>query len=222
MFKKILIADDIDSINLGILSQLEKNGNVEVEHVRYCDDAYLRIKKAILEEAPFDLLITDLSFKKDHRDVIFEAGEDLILAVRKEQPEIKIIAYSVDERSYRIKSLFSELEINAFVSKGRDGNPQLLRAMRLIYDSDKKYISPHLESLLSHNTVLEIDEDDIELLKYLSLGLNQEEIAKALKDLGRSSASLSSVEKRIGKLKVFFKAKNPTHMVGLAKDMGLI
>ena len=53
MFKKILIADDIDSINLGILSQLEKNGNVEVEHVRYCDDAYLRIKKAILEEAPF-------------------------------------------------------------------------------------------------------------------------------------------------------------------------
>ena len=154
--------------------------------------------------------------------MIFEAGEDLILAVRKEQPEIKIIAYSVDERSYRIKSLFSELEINAFVSKGRDGNPQLLRAMRLIYDSDKKYISPHLESLLSHNTVLEIDEDDIELLKYLSLGLNQEEIAKALKDLGRSSASLSSVEKRIGKLKVFFKAKNPTHMVGLAKDMGLI
>lgn len=222
MFKKILIADDIDSINLGILSQLTKNENVEVEHVRYCDDAYLRIKKSITEGAPFDLLITDLSFKKDHRDVVFEAGEDLILAVRRELPDIKIIAYSVDERSYRIKSLFKDLDINAFESKGREGNSQLLRAMRSIFDSDEKYISPHLEQLLNKNRVLEIDEDDIELLKYLSLGLNQDEIAKALKDLGKSSASLSSVEKRIGKLKVFFKAKNPAHMVGLAKDMGLI
>lgn len=222
MFKKILIADDIDSINLGILSQLQKDGSVEVDHVRYCDDAYLKIKKAILDEAPFDLLITDLSFKKDYRDVVFESGEDLIFAIKKEQPQIKIIAYSVDERSYRIKSLFKELEIDAFVSKGREGNPQLLKAMRFIYDSDKKYISPHLEYLLNSNLVLEIDEEDIELLKHLSLGLNQDEIAKVLKDLRKSSASLSSIEKRIGKLKIFFKAKNTIHMVGMAKDMGLI
>lgn len=222
MFKKILIADDIDSINLGILSQLEKNGSVEVDHVRYCDDAYLRIKKANLDGAPFDLLISDLSFKQDHREVVFKSGEDLILAVKKEQPEISIIAYSVDERSFRIKSLFNDLDINAFVSKGREGNPQLLKAMRSIYGSDKRYISPHLEHILNNSAVVEIDEDDIELLKQLSLGLNQDEIAKVLKDLGKSSASLSSIEKRIGKLKVFFKAKNTIHMVGMAKDMGLI
>ena len=222
MFKKILIADDIDSINLGILSQLEKNGSVGVEHVRYCDDAYLKIKKANLDGIPFDLLISDLSFKKDHRDVVFKSGEELIYAIKNEQPEISIIAYSVDERSFRIKSLFNDLDINAFVSKGRDGNLQLLKAIRSIYGSDKRYISPHLEHILNTSAVIEIDEDDIELLKQLSLGLNQDEIAKVLKDLGKSSASLSSIEKRIGKLKIFFKARNTTHMVGMAKDMGLI
>jgi len=221
MFKKILIADDIDTINLGILSQLEKNGSVEVDHVRYCDDAYLKIKKAILDKEPFDLLISDLSFKQDHREVVFKSGEDLILAVKKEQPEISIIAYSVDERSFRIKSLFKDLDINAFVSKGREGNLQLLKAMRLIYNSDKKYISPHLEHFLNNNSVIEIDKDDIELLKHLSLGLNQEEIAKALKELGKSSASLSSIEKRIGKLKIFFQSKKYYSHGGNCKRHGV-
>lgn len=222
MFKKILIADDIDIINLGILSLLEKGNDAVIDHVRYCDDAILKIKNGLKYNAPYDLLISDLSFKPDHRNVALETGEDLIAAVRKLQSDIKVIAYSVDERSYRIKGLFEKLDINGFVSKGRQGSVELSNAIKLIQDSDKRYISPHLAHLLADSSVLEIDENDIEVIKYLSKGFGQEEISKKLQELGRSSSSQSSVEKRINKLKIFFKANNPAHLVSIAKDMGLI
>jgi len=222
MFKKILIADDIDSINLGIKSLLEKGVSVEIDHVRYCDDAILKIKKALKDGVPYELLISDLSFKQDHREVKLAGGEELIAAARKEQPEIKVIAYSVDERNFRIKSLFDTLDVDAFVSKGREGSVQLANAITTIYNSDKRYISPHLSHLLTDSSALEIEESDVEVLQYLSKGLSQEEIAKTLQELRKSSASLSSVEKRINKLKIVFKAKNLAHLVSITKDMGLI
>lgn len=222
MFKKILIADDIDSINLGIKSLLEKDTSIEIDHVRYCDDALLKIKKALKGGAPYELLISDLSFKQDHRDVKLAGGEELIEAVRKEQPQIKIIAYSVDERNFRIKSLFGTFGVNAFVSKGREGSAELSSAIKVIYNSDTRYISPHLSHLLADSSALEIDENDLQVLKYLSKGLGQEEIAKVLQELKRPSASLSSVEKRINKLKIIFRAKNLAHLVSITKDMGLI
>lgn len=222
MFKKILIADDIDIINIGILSLLKKGDSAIIDHVRYCDEAILKIKKGLQDNAPYDLLISDLSFKPDHRPAVLESGEDLIFAVRKLQPEIKVIAYSVDERSYRIKSLFEKLDIDGFVSKGRQGSVELSNAINQIEETGKRYISPHLAHLLASSSVLEINENDIEVIKYLSRGFGQEEIAKKLQELGRSSSSQSSVEKRINKLKIFFKANNLAHLVSIAKDMGLI
>lgn len=222
MFKKILIADDIDSVNLGVKSLLEKETSVEIDHVRYCDDAILKIKKAVRDGFPYELLISDLSFKQDHREVRLAGGEELIAAARKEQPEIKVIAYSVDERNFRIKSLFDTFEVDAFVSKGRDGSAQLSNAIKTIYDSDRRYISPHLNHLLADSSALEIDENDVEVLHYLSKGMSQEEIAKTLQQLKRTSSSLSSMEKRINKLKIVFKARNLAHLVSIAKDMGLI
>ena len=68
MFKKILIAEDLKGINEGIFSFLNDNLQIEkLEVVQYCDEAYLKYKKAILDEEPYDLLITDLSFVDDHR-----------------------------------------------------------------------------------------------------------------------------------------------------------
>lgn len=222
MFKKILIADDIDSINLGIFSQL-KNSDAIVEHVRYCDEAILKIKSALkIDNSPYDLLISDLSFKPDHRHERLTSGEELISEVRKEQPEIKIIAYSVDDRKYRIKPLFENLGINAFVSKGREGSVELSKAIKTIFASDEQYISPHLAHLLVDSTVLEIDANDVDVLQFLSRGYGVTEIAKSLKELKKPSSSLSSVEKRINKLKIIFKAKNVVHLVSITKDMGLI
>ena len=78
MFKKVLIADDLGSINKGVLSLLDKTGIRDVQSEQYCDSSYLKIKKALLDKDPYELLITDLSFKSDHRDEKYTSGEELI------------------------------------------------------------------------------------------------------------------------------------------------
>ena len=67
MFTKVLATDDLGSINKGVFTVVKGLGIQEVQQVMYCDDAYLRIKKATLDNQPFQLLVTDLSFKADHR-----------------------------------------------------------------------------------------------------------------------------------------------------------
>ena len=66
MFQKVLIAEDIDIINSGLLSTLKEVNIHNVTHVSYCDEALLKLRKAFLDDDPFELLISDLSFIEDH------------------------------------------------------------------------------------------------------------------------------------------------------------
>lgn len=222
MFKKILIAEDIDSIGLGLTAVLEKLHSAQIVHAKYCDEAILKIRKAILDAVPFDLLITDLSFEPDHRPTTLSNGEDLIKAVKEHQPGLKIIAYSIEDRTYTIKCLLQDLDINAYVWKGRESSGEVIRAINTIYNSDQKYLSPRFSHILQPATLLEIEEVDIQLIKHLSQGLQVGEICEIFKTQGRSAKSNSSVEKQINKLKTYFKAKNNAHLVSIAKDMGLV
>ncbi len=135
MFNKVLIAEDLDSISIAVIQALEMLSIVEIHHAKYCDDAYLKIKKALLDNVPYDLLISDLSFKTDHRENKLTSGEELIEAVKKVQPDIKTIVFSIEDKSFRIKSLFNNLGINAYVSKGRNSIPELQKTIQRIYDT---------------------------------------------------------------------------------------
>lgn len=65
MFKKILIAEDFQDTNKGIANALENRFQIEqLQEELYCDKAYNRFKSAFTENEPFDLVITDLSFKE--------------------------------------------------------------------------------------------------------------------------------------------------------------
>lgn len=222
MFKKVIIAEDLDSINLGIAQALQDLNISNFDHSKYCDDAFLKIRKAILDHEPYDLLISDLSFKKDHREITLENGDHLIEKVRFLQPNIKIIAYSVEEKIYRIKSLFQDSDINAYILKGRNSIEELKKAISLLNTSDNKYISPEIAFVLKEKNNYEIDDFDILILKHLSTGTPQDEIGKIFKDLGIKPNSKSTLEKRISRLKDFFKANNSTHLIAIVKDMGVI
>ena len=222
MFKKILIAEDIDTISIGVASILEKHTNADVRNTKYCDEAIAKIKRAIAEESPFDLIITDLSFKEDHRETTIANGEGLIAAIRKIQPNVKIIVYSIDDRAHRIKALFNNFSINAFIAKGRDSIAEFPYALQMISATDAFYISQQVAHLFEEKSISEIDRYDIELLKHLSQGLTQSEISEIIKAQGKNTSSTSSIEKRINKLKIYFKANNTIHLIAIAKDMGVI
>ncbi|MFV7235779.1 response regulator [Flavobacterium sp. ZB4R12] len=222
MFHKVLVAEDLDSISMTVVQALEELSVVEIHHAKYCDDAFLKIKKALHDEEPFDLLISDLSFKPDHRENRLSTGEELIDAVKKLQPNIKTIVFSIEDKSFRIKSLFNNSGINAYVSKGRNSIPQLKNAVQNIFNSDEKIISAELSHLLRDKSILEIEAYDISLLKFLSKGLILDEIALEFKKSGIIPNGSSSIEKRINKLKIYFKASNNVHLISITKDLGLV
>lgn len=221
MFKKVLIAEDFDSINLAVMQVLSELGVTEIHHAKYCDDAQLKIKKANLDNQPFDLLISDLSFRADHRKVHLIGGDDLIKWVREVQPDLKIIVHSVEDKTFHIKSLFENQNIDAFVIKGRRSIKQLKIAINKLFQTDDKYISPEVDYMLQDKTINEIDNYDIELIKQLSMGIPQEKMDIKFKELGISPSSKSAIEKRIGKLKDYFKANNTVHLISIAKDLGI-
>lgn len=212
MFKKVILADDLVSINLGMLTVLDTLKVGQVETVQYCDDAFLRIKRAFQDQDPFDLLITDLSFKKDHRDQNYPSGESLIEALYAEYPELPIIVYSIEDRIQRVRKLLTQNGVNAYVCKGRRGLIELKEAIQAVYEQEL-YVSPQVAPALSKKTDLEIDDFDILVLKHLSLGLSQDQISQQLKNDGVSPNSLSTIEKRLNKLRIQFKANNAIHLV---------
>ena len=222
MFTKVLIADDIDFNDLGAAQILNELDVVEIHYAKYCDEALLKIKKANLDGIPFQLLISDLSFKADHQLNQLNSGEELIVAAKKQCPDLKIIVFSIEDRAHRIKLLFDELNIDGYVIKGRNTLYDLKRAIQKTYNNEPENISPELLYLLQDKTTSEIDNYDVQLIKYLSIGISQENIESEFKKEGINPNSKSSIEKHINKLKIYFKANNTVHLVAIAKDLGII
>lgn len=222
MFSKILVADDIDLNNIATEKAVNELHIPVAEYVKYCDDALLRLKKAEIENAPFQLLITDLSFKADHRNAQITSGEQLIAKVRAEFPSIKIIAFSIDDRLHKIKKLIQEYDIEAYVVKHRNTSTELKKAIEQVWNGKEKYISPDVAHALQDKSASEIDDYDIQLLTQLSLGIPQESMEAKFKELNITPNSKSTIEKRISKLKDYFQANNTIHLIAIAKDMGLV
>ncbi|MGI9532536.1 response regulator [Lutimonas sp.] len=221
MFGKVLVAEDMDDISRGIVSTLEELGIVDIQQVQYCDDALLKIKKAALDGAQFELLITDLSFNLDHRTQKIASGDALASVVRQHYPEIKIIMYSIEDRAQKIRHLINDLGIHGYVSKGRHGLKDLSKSVELVF-KDTIFLSEQISHALNPQQDFEVQEFDLILLDKLSKGKSQEEISAELKNEGVKPSSLSTIEKRLNKLKIEFKANNAIHLVAKAKDLGLI
>ncbi|MDC8001787.1 response regulator [Aequorivita todarodis] len=221
MFKKVLVSEDLGSISNGIISVLEMLRIDNHKQVQYCDDAYLKIKKANLDGRPFDLLITDLSFKADHRQQQFPSGEKLIKVLKQEYPTLKIIAYSVEDRPQKIRAVMLDGKADAYVCKGRNGLRELDEAITAVLNG-KTYLSPQISNALRETSTSEIEDYDIKIMQLLAQGQSQEEISQNFKEKNITPSSLSAIEKKIVKLKNQFNAKNSVQLISIAKDLGLI
>ncbi len=221
MFRKVLVAEDMDDVNQGVYTTLSKLDIAEVHQTQYCDDAYLKIKKSYLDDEPYELLVTDLSFKGDHREQNYPSGEALIEKVKSEYPDLKVIAYSVEDRLQKVRTLVNNYGIEGYVCKGRNGLKELSKAIKSIYNNER-YLSEEVKNALSSKLDLGINQFDIELMEHLAKGLSQDEISALFKKNNISPSSLSSIEKHLNKLRIQFGANNAIHLVAIVKDLGLI
>lgn len=221
MFKKVLVAEDMDSINEAVSIVLKNLGIYEVAHSQYCDQAWLMAKKAIQENNAFNLLICDLSFKRDFRDEKITSGQQLIAALKKEDPNLKVIVNSIEDHPQTVRNLWDSGNIDAYVCKDRNGLKDLKEAI-LSLSKGKSYNSPTIEKALKQKNLLSLDEFEISIVKYLSKGYTQDEIEKELKKKNIRPSSRSAIEKRLKGLREEFKANTNPHLIGIMKDLKLI
>lgn len=221
MFKKALIAEDADFMSSGIKSALESIQIPVIEYAKYCDEAFLKLKNAQLSNEPFDLLISDLSFLENLNPQRLCCGEDLIKATKELQPSIKTVVFSVEDKAHRVKNLVVDLQVDAYVSKHVNGERELKEAIAIVFNNGF-FISPRLKPALQVKEDFEITDYDVSLLLYLSKGFEQKDISEKLKTKKISPSSVSSIEKRLKLLKENFNANNPTQLIAITKDFGLI
>ena len=221
MFKKVLIAEDNDSINFAVRSVMQELNIEKIEHAQYCDSAWLLAKKAILEHEPFDLLICDLSFKNDHRNEKLTSGKDLIAVLKKEDPNLTVLVNSVEDQPQTVKSLWDSGNINGYVCKGRNGMKDLKEAINVI-NNGKIFNSLEVENALKQANMLVLEDFEINLLSYIANGLTQEEIQEKFKEKKIFPNSKSTIEKRLKELREEFNARTTPHLIGIVKDLNLI
>jgi Response regulator containing a CheY-like receiver domain and an HTH DNA-binding domain len=220
MFKKILIAEDHEIENSGVINTLKEMQIQDFEFVSYCDDALRKLTKALQDKQPYDLLITDLSFQQDHIQQNISSGQELIRQVRELQPLLKIIVLSSEKRPMAIDELFKTYNIDGFVSKARNDGKELKNTMKKIYKNEIVIPQEILNSIRNYS--FDFTEYDINLLKLLSLGFTQSEIEIQFKKENIQPYSKSSIEKRLSELRDNLRAKNNIEMIVLCKDLGII
>jgi DNA-binding NarL/FixJ family response regulator len=203
MFRKTLIVEDQEVANLGIMSTLEELLIPRFDFVTYCDEALQRLKAAAAENAPYDLLIADLSFKKDHIAQKLKNGQELIYEARKIQPDLKVVVFSVESRSKIIDDLYKTYHINGFVSKARNDGKELKNTIRKVFKGETVMSQDILNAI--RKIPRDLDEYDLKLLELLSKGCKQNEIQTYLNEL-----------------REIFCAKNNIEMIVICKDIGLI
>lgn len=200
MIQKILIAEDHETANISIQKTLEELGITNPDYVYYCDDALLKIKKAIAGGDSYDLLITDLYFEKDHREQQLSGGEALIEEVRKLQPEIKILVFSAESKPLLIQRLFGQLQIDGYVRKARGDARELMKAINTIKEH-QRYVPALVTEQARHKKAHDFTEYDVTILSLMVAGKKQQEVSDYLKENNISPSGLSSIEKRLKYIK---------------------
>lgn len=221
MFKKVLVAEDMDSINLAVASVLQNLDIDKVEHAQYCDKAWLLAKKAMQDKEPFQLLICDLSFKNDHHTEKINSGKELINLLKREDPNLKILVNTIEDHPHTVRSLWDSGQIDGYVCKDRNGMRDLKKAILALNDGHQ-YNSDGIEAILKKDNLLFLGNWEMELLQAVAVGLTQDEIQKDFKKRNITPSSKSSIEKRLKELREEFSANTTAHLIGIVKDLKIL
>jgi len=223
MFKKVLIAEDQEMMNIALRQTMVKLGVVldARDYVTRCDDALARIKIAIREKKPYELLITDLSFKTDSRAVEISSGAELIQTIKHLQPDIKVLVFSVHDQESIANALFNELGIDGYVTKGLQDSVDFNLAINAIAKG-KIYRSANLKRSFENEVNYELKPVEKTILTFVSEGKTQKWIEGYLKKNKVKPSSSSIIDKKLSRLRGIFNTASTTQLICYLKDKGLI
>jgi len=220
-YSKVLVAEDNDSIIKGVVLKLRELGVDNVQHSQFCYDAFLKVKKALKDKNPYQLLVCDLLFTPSSKSNGMSSGQELITAIKKIQPDIKVIVFTVEDKQLIIKSLLKDIKVEAYVCKGLDGLKELDKAIQAV-GKNQDYTCPKATAALNQKNVVQLDAYEKQLLQLVANGLKHQEISDHLKSKNISPNSVRSIEDHMSKLRDNFNAATTPQLIFLVHNLGLI
>lgn len=221
MFERVLIAEDHHSVNSWVKQTLTALGTVEIRQAHYCDDAFKLLEIALRESTPFDLLITDLSFREDRKEQKLHNGTELIGAARRLQPRLKILVFSAEDQPAIAGSLYERFEINGYVPKGPRDEEDMRQALSQIA-KHQIYIPGEFQQAVRAKNAHDFTNYDIIIISELAQGTYQKNIPYVLEQKGFKACSLSSVEKRLGQIRDALGFSKNEQLIAYCKDHWII
>ena len=221
MIDKVIIAEDHESANLSVQKTLEELRIPQIDYAFYCDDALNKIQVAKQQGAPYDLLITDLYFEDDGTLQKIGGGFDLIRAVRAIQPGIMVLIFSAEHRPATIDMLFKNYEVDAYVRKARHDAKELKLAIEALCNQ-QTYYPRALAQLVKQSNSYEFTEFDINVIRLISQGYQQNEIPGYLSQHNIKPCSLSMIEKRLRQIRDELSFSKNEQLVLFCKETGIL
>ena len=221
MIDKVIIAEDHEIANLSIQKAMEELRVQHIDYVYYCDDALNKIRTAKEKVSPYDLLITDLYFEEDGTFQKIGGGFDLIRSVRELQPDIMILIFSAEHRPATIDMLFKNYSIDAYVRKARHDARELKQAVETL-NKNQRYYPRTLDELVKKSNAYEFTEFDINIIRLLSQGYQQNEIPGYLQEHNIKPSSLSMIEKRLKQIRDELNISKNEQLVLFCKEVGVL
>jgi len=219
---KILLTDDHQLIIEGILSYLNGIENLNIVTTNSCDDAYAKIKVALVDE-PFDILFTDLSFDNTDNSSKIDSGENLIKTLRSENIDIKVGVLTGHSETNRIFNVIRNLEPSAYLLKGKCNTNELNFAIQKML-AGEIYYTHEIHQKLLKRALVEIQMDDvaIQILKELPNHPKISNLEGIVKKDDGSFLKIRSIENKLAKLRTDLQANNNTDLVLKAKELGIL
>ncbi|HEY4289192.1 MAG TPA: response regulator [Puia sp.] len=221
MFEKVLIAEDHESASISVQKTLEEIGIARPDYVYYCDDALVRIQKAVETGQPYDLLITDLVFDSDHRKERLTDGAQLIRAAQAIDPSLPVLVFSAEGRIAVIETLYTLHQIDGYVQKGRGDATELKQALIQITGNQRYFPRFYIQATRREN-VHDFEAFDIKIISLLAAGMRQKDIPDYLKRNKIKPDGLSSIEKRLKRMKEGLNFSTNEQLVAYCTEMGIV
>lgn len=221
MIDSVLIAEDHESANISIQMTLKELGISHADYVYYCDDALARIKNALQQQRPYDLLITDLYFEEDAKVQQLPGGMELIRAARVVQPGLKVLVFTAENRPAILETLLNDHQIDGYVRKARNDARELHYAITEL-KRNSRYFPRNVLQLIKQKNSYNFSEFDITIISLLANGVPQKNIPSHLEERKIRPSGLSSIEKRLNHIKSVLDFSKNEQLVAFCKDMGII
>jgi two-component system, NarL family, captular synthesis response regulator RcsB len=221
MIDKVIIAEDQESANLSVQKTMEELRINQIDYVFYCVDALNKIEVAKQKGQPYELLITDLYFEADGTYQKIGGGFNLIQSVREVQPDIMILIFSAENRPATIDMLFKNYEIDGYVRKARHDAKELKSALDTLSKGQRYYPRALAQAVKQSNTY-EFTDFDINIIRLLSNGYQQNEIPGYLKQHNIKPSSLSTIEKRLNQIREELGFSKNEQLVLFCKEAGIL